>query len=242
MTLFSDVANDVLNRLNLQNSEEPNSTELLVYLGQSQLALYDLVIDHDMYKVKYFQTVATPNVNGIGQIGFALPSDFYRERALEKSMSVAGQWINCSKAPYSQRNNSVFQTSMIGTYNLRYYPTMPMPASSQVAIDPMFDSTGWWEWMSLDTCIKVRIKLELDPSAYATQIQAVRNRIVQASNRRDQDQGKRLDPFRGRQRSGWYGPSGCGMPTAAGPAPFVGPFVSYIIEGTTVLLVPGGDI
>jgi hypothetical protein len=209
MTTLSDLVTLVRLHTDTVNSLHITDTEIISYLNYSLSELYGKVIDAFE---DYYVTAVNFTLDGTVD-GYDLPADFFKEIRVDKSYSgdpnsFDGDWIrlkrvniadesNYNSAPlrslyyprvfgyliYNNRLKIVPLSEIQGSYRLLYAPAYKdYQSSDTVAIGPA--GQHWEMYAVIDTCIKIAVKEESDPSIFMAQKADLIKRIEkEAANR-----------------------------------------------------------
>ncbi len=184
-----------------------------------------LVQTFDDYKLKTADLIIAAG-NSV-----ALPSDYYKIRGADIIIdSVQPYSIRPFNFPERNRYaNTLFRgttgpfnakyrvqdgylfiepvTAASGTYTIWYTPLFVNFTLATDTLPTYMDVQSWSEYITLDCCIKVKIKLELDPQAFMMLKEPMRMRILTMSKGRAQAEGKTVSAVRQEtdDMNNWFG-------------------------------------
>lgn len=165
--------------------------ELTSWVNDSYRELYDwLVSTFDGYYVSQSDnTIASANT-------FAVPADFYKLLGVDLRISAPDQYQTLPRIQFSDRNTAArgyelrqgnvviypYSTAAGQTYRLFYVPTPTVLVNDGDTLDGI---DGFDELIVLDVCLKVVAKSAEDPTLFASQKQAMMERLGATANGRD---------------------------------------------------------
>ena len=192
----------VLQRCNLENSSFVSDSEMLQMLNASAAELYEILVHKfEDYYLSEFYFVVAPGVSS-----YSLPSDLFKLSALDISAPdgywPVEQWTKPQRSkvqrtvPYVyNRPKYRIQGNVLrfmppayaaGTYRLWYVPRLIPATSLTSALDSSMEMQNWYEYIVVDTCIKVAQKEESDINVFAGQKMELKDRISRHAASRDQ--------------------------------------------------------
>ncbi len=220
-------------RMGLQNSPTfDDQAELIPWCRDSLKQMHELLTQawRDWYTVK------RPLSLSQGRERYALPSDFramtavymiynngptaygpYREELREMSRQQWGKFT-----PINTIRNWPMMFRIEGPYiyfspvatvdyrnciELEYVPQYNGPLTDWSPIETTLPN-GWEEWILLDLCLKMQVKMNLDTSDVKAQKQEVMARILMGANYRSSDPPKKKDIFQTGSGSWFMGTPG----------------------------------
>lgn len=202
------------NQSDTENDPHVSDEEMNMWVNQSLLELYDLLIKS--YGDDYFTATAEITADGTAAL-YALPNGvlyggapaFYKGILVETPApyGVSGQYITLNRFNMREKNRftpltqMVIPASVMPRYRLAGSSLMlqPVPRSGMVfklwyapKLAPLTsdaaevdDWSGWLEYVIVDTAIKAVIKQERDPQALMLRRKELERRIVEMAGNRD---------------------------------------------------------
>jgi hypothetical protein len=207
---LSSLRTQIRQRCDMENSSFVSDSELNSYINASYAELYDLLVSRFE---DYFTTTTTATVTA-GNSSFAVPSDFYKLRGVDRQIGSSDNYYALLKFNFSERNwrnrrlnRALFGQSNInyrligdtvellpedhaaGTYRLWYVPAFTTLSSDSDTLDGV---NGWEEYIVVDACIKCLEKEESSTTSFERQKQKLEMRIEEMASNRDFDQPERV--------------------------------------------------
>ena len=194
----------------MEGSDFISDSELNNFINMSYAELYDLLVSRFE---DYFTITSTETVTA-GNNSFAVPSDFYKLRGVDRQIGGSSDFYALLKFNFSERNwrnrrlnRTLFGQSNInyrlvgnnvelipedhaaGTYKLWYVPTFTALSSDSDTVDGV---NGWEEFIIVDACIKCLEKEESSTNTFERQKAKLERRIEEMASLRDIDQPERI--------------------------------------------------
>ncbi len=206
-------------KADMRTSEFRSDTEITSMINNSAAELYDLLVS----RFEDYYTIAMPFTIAAGSDGYALPSNFYKVRGLDKALSGPTDWVSVSSYQFEERNKynnrintyarggrSVLECRLIkntikvlppdqapGSYQLWYIPKYTDLVSGADTTD---DLQHWEEYVSIDVAIKLLTQEESDVSVLVMEKQQMKQRIEAMAANRDAGRQDRVQDV---SNSGW---------------------------------------
>jgi hypothetical protein len=197
-------------RADMKNSTFVEDSELNQYINSSYQELYDILVQsfEDYYTLPPVSfTIATSSDY------YTLPTDFYKLRGVDSSLD-SSNWFTLTPFDFANRNtnNNNLAYALSGIYDRNYRivgnrlyitPTDSAPGNYRIWYVPVAtvlttDSStldginGWEEYIVVDAARKCLAKEESDTSFMVQEKEALRQRIISASLRRDAGMPKKI--------------------------------------------------
>ena len=194
----------------MENSEFISDSELNSFINASYAELYDILVSRFE---DYFTTTSSHTVSA-GSSSFAVPSDFYKLRGVDRQIGASNDYYALLKFNFSERNwrnrrlnRTLFGQSNInyrlvgnnvelvpedhaaGTYKLWYVPVYTTLTLDSDTIDGV---NGWEEYIVVDGCIKCLEKEESNTATFERQKAKLEQRIEEMASLRDLEQPERV--------------------------------------------------
>jgi len=208
-TLLS-LRTQIRERCNMESSEFISDSELNSFINSSYSELYDLLVS----RFEDYYTTTTTSTVASGASSFAVPSDFYKLRGVDRQVGSSTDYYALLKFNFSERNwrnrrlnRTLFGQSNInyrlvgnnvelvpedhapGSYKLWYIPTYTTLSADGDTVDGV---NGWEEYIIVDACIKCLEKEESSTSMFEKQKVKLEQRIEEMASLRDIDQPDRI--------------------------------------------------
>lgn len=209
-TSLAELITLVRQRSDTENNYFVSDAELTTYINNSLAELDDLLtIEYEDYRLTNFLSVLPED--GISNI-IPIPSTMNKLRGVDFQASVSGPWYTLQPFQFTQRNrnNNLLtnitvpwgkvglsyrladqgiiispQTQAGGTYQIWYTPKFINLTATTDLIPISMDLQSWVEYAVVDCAIKIYNKQNLDPSAFMTEKQLLRQRIISAAKNRN---------------------------------------------------------
>ncbi len=219
---LSSLRTRVRARADMKNSNFVEDSELNQYINSSYQELYDLLVASFE---DYYTAAPTSFTVSSGSNTYDLPSDFYKLRGVDFSTD-GSNYYTMQPFDFANRNNfnnSVgvlsgyqFQNkyrivgdklyftpedSAAGSYRLWYVPRATTLASDSSTLDGI---NGWEEYVVVDAARKCLAKEESDTTFLIAEKEALRQRIIAMSARRDAGMPKSITDLNGGLYNGYY--------------------------------------
>lgn len=184
--------------------------EITSYIDRSNCELYDAITSkYEDYFTKVGPTV--PLVSGTEF--YSLPNDFYKLTGVDHSVNGTTDWHTVRRLNFNERNTKVrgyyatnynqvlryhLQNDQIrispadaisGSIRTWYIPTCAKVTTGSDTID---GKNGWDEYIIQSCCAKIKIKQELDPSAYLQEKERQMQRIIKMAQQYDAGVAERV--------------------------------------------------
>lgn len=207
-----NLVDEVRARTDIQGSTHLTDAEILGYLNEALAEVHErLCQSFEDYAV----TTATFTIPASGGLGFTLPSDFYKELRVDRSLSgstTAADWFRLDRVALRDETNwmqAALQASAYrrvygyilcgneirivpkaqasGVYQLLYYPAWTDVALTDVvSVGPA--GQHWEKLAVFEACIDVANKEEQDPSPFMAQRDRLLKRLDEAAANRSANQ------------------------------------------------------
>lgn len=215
MTTMASLITLTRQRANIEENQFCTDQEIQLYLNQSLGELDDiLATDYEDYHWTAYQSIIPiENSNNViplppdflklrgvdfqyqpsgtaGQaaLWFTLPKYNFLERNQQNPLSVISvPWgrLNTSYYLGDQGITIIPATQCSGTYQIWYTPKFNYLLNTTDILPPYMNSQGWAEYAVVDCCIKIYNKMNLDPSGFLAEKEALRVRIQSSAMNRD---------------------------------------------------------
>ncbi len=200
-------------RSNMENDNTVTDSELTSYINNSLAELDGLLaIRYEEYRLKNYISVLSGGASNIIPIPSDFWKLRGVDYQLQNTVpSNAPIWYALKRFEFPQRNrfnnNMVYASSLYGknigfylgaqgiiltpasyaagTYQVWYTPKFVTLIALTDILDLYMDTQAWIEYAIVDCCIKIFNKLNLDPSGYAMEKEALKHRIEAESDNRD---------------------------------------------------------
>lgn len=215
-TQVQDLITMIRDRTDMTNDNFITDQALVTYINASAGELDDLLVQtYDDYKLS--STILSITSNNY----CPLPADFYKPRGVEVFCN-SPQPYSVRPFNFQERNryaNSPFVgalgpyniryrvqdgyffiepiTSAIGVYTFWYTPAFASLTSASQYLPSYMDIQSWCEYITVDCCIKVKMKLELDFVSFESLKEPLRQRILIMNKGRSAAEGKTVSAIRG---------------------------------------------
>jgi len=194
----------VRQRADMEESEFVQDSELNQYINSSYQELYDILVTsfEDYYTLPPVSfTIATSTDY------YTLPADFYKLRGVDASLDGSTYYYTLMPFDFLNRNRNndnliaadysatdrkyrivgsrIYVTpadNAPGSYRIWYVPSATVLTSDSSTLDGI---NGWEEYVVVDAARKCLDKEESDTRALVVEKEALRQRIIAASARRD---------------------------------------------------------
>jgi hypothetical protein len=199
---LSSLRSQVRQRADQENSTFISDAELDGYINLSAASLYDILVS----RFEDYYTLAPLSFTISSGSTYALPSDFYKLRGLDRALSST-EFYSIPKYNFQERNqrsrnilrnlegfnglayrivgNTLYflpEDQAQGSYRLWYIPTYTKLVNTNDTLDGF---NGWEEYIILDAAIKCMTKEESDPTVLLMERKSVMDRIESLANNRD---------------------------------------------------------
>lgn len=219
---LSSLRTRVRARADMKNSTFVEDSELNQYINSSYQELYDILVSsfEDYYTAAPTSFTITAGLNY-----YTLPSDFYKLRGVDASLD-GSNYYTMQPFDFANRNNFNQNSSVlnaanyqkqyrlvgsrlyitpeddaVGSYRIWYVPsatTLTVDASTLDGIN------GWEEYVVVDAARKCLAKEESDTTNLVGEKEALRQRIISMSARRDAGMPKTITDLRESQNNGYF--------------------------------------
>jgi len=208
-------------RADMVNSGFVSDSELNVYINASYAELYDLLVSKhgEDYFVDSFNITTTNNVET-----YSLPSDFYKLLGVDLQLDTSSNWVSLKRFEFAERNiPQIWDIKFVDFIRYRVFGSSlklsPVPQSHQnirvwyiplpsklVKDNDTFDGIdGWEEYVVIDVAIKMLTKEESDTSQLLGEKMAMKLRIEQMAEARDEGQPARVQDMNSLSSNYYYG-------------------------------------
>lgn len=200
----------IRNRVNMEDSEFLTDSELNDMINASYSELYDILVSRFE---DYYTTTTTTTISS-GNSSFAVPSDFYKLRGVDRAVGGSTDYYDVPKFNFNERNWRNNQVTRLrhgqlnvnyrlignnveilplnqaaGNYRLWYVPTYTALSSDTDTIDGV---NGFEEYIVVDVCIKALEKEESNTATFERQKKALMTRIEEMASLRDINQPEKI--------------------------------------------------
>ena len=212
-TTLGNLRLEAQQRINKENSLFYTTQEWNSMLSQSYKELYDILLQkfgNDYYLANPYVYTTTGTIDPVTQQStYSLPADFYKLMRCEVALNPGdpNSWVTLRQYDAIQANlwNYPNVYTFYGITNLRYrlwgtnLSIVPIPSAGQTIrilysprpnqlindTDTVDMTSGWEEYIVVDSCIKALAKEESDPRVFVLQKEALMKRIEEAAENRN---------------------------------------------------------
>ena len=208
----------------MTNSQFISDAELTYYINSGLTELYDLVVRSFE---DYFINTTTFTIAS-GANSYALPSDFYKCRAVDFQLN--GNWTTVKLFNFANRNTfrrvsflyatpdsgrryRIFGDNLIiqntdnaaGNYRMYYVPAPTLLTSGSDTIPATLSQAGWDEYIALYAAERMLSKEETDNREVITRREELKQRIISLAADRQVEQSEVVsDMSQTLILTGWY--------------------------------------
>jgi hypothetical protein len=219
---LSSLRTRVRERADMENSTFVEDAELNQYINSSYQELYDLLVASFE---DYYTGAPTSFTIASGSNTYTLPSDFYKLRGVDCSIDGVNYY---TMQPFDFANRNNFNNSVgvlnayqfqnqyrlvgskiyitpednaVGSYRIWYVPRATVLTSDSSTLDGI---NGWEEYVVVDAARKCLAKEESDTQYLILEKEALRQRIIAMSARRDAGMPKGITDVNQALYSGYF--------------------------------------
>lgn len=208
-------------RADMENSGFVSDSELNAYVNASYAELYDLLVSkfgEDYFVASPHSITTTSNTED-----YSLPGDFYKLLGVDFKLD-SRNWASLKRFEFTERNLfasgvnpyiNIFRYRILGN-SLRLTPMpeanetlrvwyVPLPTTLSSDSDSFSGINGFEEYVVIDAAIKMLNKEESDPSALMAEKAAIKLRIEQMAEARDEGQASTVQDTQNMSNNFYFG-------------------------------------
>lgn len=203
LVTLADMKVRVRDRADMKNSEFVTDEELAQYINASYQELYDILVA----SFEDYYTLPPVSFTLSSTDYYELPSNFYKLRGIDAALDNGNNFYTVSPFDFARRNRqgqSLYRLDYVqydknyrivgnriyftpaeraaGVYRIWYIPQATTLTTETSTLDGI---NGWEEYVVVDAARKCLAKEESDTSFLVQEKEALRQRIINASARRD---------------------------------------------------------
>lgn len=210
---LQNIKDQVLARADMSKTGFIGNDELIFYINQERIELYDLIVS--AYEDYFFSSVQF-TLNGTTD-GYSMPSSIYKLRGVDKQISGNNNWQTINRYNFNDRNkynnaygamtrypvplvqyswngatlNIIPTTQNAGTYKVSFIPhILNLDDGYNTVEDPILET--WIEYVIVGAAIKCLGKEESDASLLVMQKQLLTARIQAMAPNKDDAEPKHV--------------------------------------------------